>query len=99
MRDAKERQFWVGADPDINAWMLATGRKRDVFDIDAFINHEPNILEHLQRLQKTLNVRVMANRCPVMKAIEKKNNPDGRNNDGPQLSSQSYWSTFKSWFR
>ena len=99
MKDAKERQFWVRADPDIDAWMLATGRKRDVFDIDAFINHEPNILEHLQRLRKTLNVRVMADRCPVMKAIEKKNNPDGRNNDGPQLSSQSYWSTFKSWFR
>ena len=27
MRDVHERAFWVKADPDIDAWMLATGRK------------------------------------------------------------------------
>jgi len=65
MRDIHERAFWVKADPDIDAWMLATGRKRDVFDIDGFVTREPNIIPDLQRLRKTLNVRVMADRCPV----------------------------------
>ena len=85
----------------IDAWMLATGRKRDVFDIDAFVKREPNIIPDLQRLRKTLNVRVIADRCPVTVAISKRTNPeaDEAKNDGPQLSSQSYWTTFKSWWR
>ena len=101
MRDVHERAFWVKAGPDIDAWMLATGRKRDVFDIDAFVEREPNIIPELQRLRKTLNVRVMADRCPVTVAMNKRTNPetDEAKNDGPQLSSQSYWTTFKSWWR
>ena len=60
MRDIHKHAFWVKADPDIDAWMLATGRKQDVLDIDAFVKREPNIIQDLQRLRKTLNVRVIA---------------------------------------
>ena len=100
-RDVHERAFWVKADPDIDAWMLATGRKRDVFNIDGFVKREPNIIPDLHRLRKTLNVRVMADRCPVTVAINKRTIPetDEAKNDGPPLSSQSYWTTFKSWWR
>ena len=101
MTDIHERAFWVKADPDIDAWMLATGRKRDVFDIDAFGKREPDIIPDLQRLRKTLNVRVISDRCPVTVTISKRTNPeaDEAKNDCPQLSSQSYWTTFKSWWR
>ena len=31
-----EKDFWTMADPEIDAWMLVTGRTRDVFDLEAF---------------------------------------------------------------
>ena len=31
----EEREFWTKADPNIDAWMLVTGRKQDVFDISS----------------------------------------------------------------
>ncbi len=64
-QNKNETVFWTTADPDIDAWMLATGRKREVFEIDAFVAHHPNILPELQRLRKLLNVKVFADRCPV----------------------------------
>jgi hypothetical protein len=39
-RDVKEQHFWVKADPEIDARMLATNRKRDVFDIDTFVSNQ-----------------------------------------------------------
>ena len=101
MRDINESTFWVKVDLDIDAWMLATDRKQDVFDIDAFVKQAPNIIPDLQRLRKTLNVRVITDRCPVTVAVSKRTNPeaDKAKNDSPQLSSQSYWTTFKSWWR
>jgi hypothetical protein len=100
-RDVKEQHFWVKADPEIDAWMLATNRKRDVFDIDAFVEYQPDILPHLKRLRQTLNVLVLTSRCLVTNALNKKMNHDAdqETNDGPQLSSQSYWTTFKTWWR
>jgi hypothetical protein len=35
-RDKSETDFWTKADPEIDAWMLVTGRTREVFDINAF---------------------------------------------------------------
>jgi hypothetical protein len=52
-RDVKEQHFCVKADPEIDARMLATNRKRDVFDIDTFVEYQPDILPHLQRLRQT----------------------------------------------
>ena len=100
-RDVKEQHFWVKADPEIDAWMLATNRKRDMFDIDAFVEYQPDILPHLKRLRQTLNVLVLTSRCLVTNALNKKMNHDAdqETNDGPQLSSQSYWTTFKTWWR
>jgi hypothetical protein len=100
-RDVKEQHFWVKADPEIDAWMLATNRKRDVFDIDAFVEYQPHILPHLKRLRQTLNVLVLTSRCLVTNALNKRMNHDAdqETNDGPQLSSQSYWTTFKTWWR
>ena len=72
MSDFRERNFWTKADPVIDAWTLATGRKRDIFDIKAFVDHEPDILPHLTRLRKKLNVMVLTSRCPVAPASKLK---------------------------
>ncbi len=83
--------------------MLATGRKQEVFDIDAFVAHHPNnILPELQRLRKLLNVKVFADRCPVTLALQHKSNPNSHeegSEDATQLSSLTFWTTIKNWWR
>ena len=101
-QNKNETVFWTTADPDIDAWMLATGRKREVFDVDAFVAHHPNILLELQPLRKLLNVKVFPDRCPVTLALQRKSNPNSHeegSEDAPQLSSQTFWTTIKNWWR
>ena len=57
-RTHNDRQFWIKADPDIDAWMLATGKVRDIFDLNSFVERHNNILPALQRLRQNMNVRV-----------------------------------------
>ena len=97
-RTHNDREFWVKADPKTDAWMLATGKVRDVFDVDSFVQRHGNIVPALQRLRKALNVLVLESRCPVKKAL---NNAQGTAErvEEPEIPSQTYWTTFKSWFR
>jgi hypothetical protein len=60
-----DRQFWEKADPEIDAWMLATGRVREVFNIENFVKRHPDIFPAPQRLRKDLNVLVLQSRRPV----------------------------------
>jgi hypothetical protein len=95
-RTHADRQFWEKADPEIDAWMLPTGRVREVFNIDNFVKRHPDILPALQQLRKDLNVLVLPSRCPVNRALNANTNNDEQR-EGPQLSSQTFWTTFKSW--
>jgi len=97
MRDVRERHFWTKADPDIDAWMLATGSKRDAFDIKAFVDYEPDVVPHLTRLRKKLNVMALTSRCPVTRALKAKENPAGEE-EQEEVPSQTYWTTMKKWF-
>ena len=93
----KDRQFWEKADPEIDAWMLATGNVREVFDLKSFVKRHPNIFPKFQELRKTMNVLVLESRCPVKQALH---NVDKDNTDttvASQLSSQTLWTTFRSW--
>jgi hypothetical protein len=45
-----------------------------VFDIDAFVEYQPDILPHLQRLRQTLNMLVLTSRCLVTNTLKKKMN-------------------------
>ncbi len=90
-RTISERHFWEKADPEIDAWMLATGRLRDIFDVNLFVQMNPEITGSLARLRKILNVRILSDRCPVQRALKTKEH--GRD-DNP---SPSLWSTVKSW--
>ena len=96
-RTHSDRQFWIKADPDIDAWMLATGNVREVFDLNSFVERHNNILPALQHLRRNMNVRVLESRCPVKKALD---NPHGTAEEVNQqeIPSQTYWTTFKSWF-
>ena len=69
-RTHQEKQFWVIADPFIDAWLLMLARKRDVFDMKNFAQKHPETGDNLNILRKTANVRVMADRCPFSLAIE-----------------------------
>jgi hypothetical protein len=71
-----DRQFWEKADPEIDAWMLATGRVREVFNIEHFVKRHPDIFPALQRLRKDLNVLVLQSRCPVNRALNANTNND-----------------------
>ena len=48
-RNKEEREFWTKADPTIDAWMLLTGRKRDVFDVSSFVQQHRDILPELKK--------------------------------------------------
>jgi hypothetical protein len=76
--------------------MLATGRVREVFNIENFVKMHPNIFPALERLRKDLNVLVLQSRCPVNRALNANTNNDEQR-ERPQLSSQTFWTTFKSW--
>lgn len=99
MRDAKARQFWQIADPEIEAWMLATGRCREVFRVQELVHQYPDILEHLAGLRKVLNVLVLRSRCPVARALAAKRDGGDEEDNRPEVPSQTYWTTVKPSFR
>ena len=87
-RNKEEREFWTKADPTIDAWMLVTGRKREVFDVSSFVQQHRDILPELKQVRNVVSVLILPSRCPVTKAL---------NDLEPEIPSQSYWTTLKSW--
>mgnify|MGYP002803952926 FL=1 len=99
-RTKLEKEFWTKPDPTIDAWMLVTGRKREVFDISSFVQRHRDIVPDLRRLRKVVNVHVLTTRCPVIAAVDDMERRErGEPTPEPRLEvpSQSYWTTFKSW--
>jgi hypothetical protein len=96
----KDQDFWTQPDPAIDAWMLVTGRKREVFDISAFVKQHRDIVKELERVRKVVNVLVLSSRCPVIKALEELERQErGEEPAEEQLEvpSQTYWTTIKNW--
>ena len=98
------------ADPTIDASLLMFGKKRDVFDMMAFVRKYPQSSGDLENLRKSTNIRVMPDRCPFSFAMEalrqlEPNESDeeeirlGEDGDlaHPQIPSQSYWAKIKTW--
>ena len=102
-RTHEEKQFWVLADPFVDAWLLMLARKRDVFDIKKFAQKHPETTDDLNILRRTANVRVMPDRCPLSLAIEALGATDEDTNEGnsprarPRPGTQSYWTKINSW--
>ena len=52
-RTHKDRQFWEKADLEIDAWMLATGNVREVFDLKSFVKrHTSQYFPQTSRTKK-----------------------------------------------
>ena len=100
-RTKTEKEFWTAADPIIDAWMLATGRKRDVFDIASFVKQNRDMPKQIQSARKSLNVLVLTSRCPISKALqelERSELGEEVNEDTDvEVPSQTYWTTIKNW--
>ena len=92
-------QYQQKADPELDAWMLVTGKLRQVFDLNAFIKRHADIFVPLQQLRKKLNVLVLESRCPVNKALDSARNKaqTGNATERPEVQSQTFWTTVKSW--
>ena len=81
-------------------WMLVTGRKREVFDVSSFVQQHRDILPELKQVRNVVSVLILPSRCPVTKALndlerhERGKNPPP---EEPEIPSQSYWTTLKSW--
>ncbi|CAB3992975.1 Hypothetical predicted protein [Paramuricea clavata] len=93
-RDKTEADFWRKADPEIDAWMLVTGKTRDVFDIDRFAKRHEKDYKTLLRVRAVVQVKVMKDRCPMFRAMEKINNPNKECED-VFLNSQTYFTTVR----
>ena len=96
LRRSKDGQdFGMTPDPWINAWMLLTERKRDVFDITTFLNHCQGILQSFLSLRNAANLRVLSDRCPVAKEMERqKRQAHGETSQAEErreVPSQLYW--------
>ena len=110
LRRTYQKNFWVVADPTIDASLLMFGKKRDVFDMMTFVRKYPQSSGDLKNLRKSTNVRVMPDRCSFSLAMEALQTlePNDSNeeeiqldDDGdparPQIPSQSYWTKIKTW--
>ena len=106
-RTHQEKQFWVVADPFVDAWLLMLVRKRDIFDMKRFAQKHAETGDDLNILRRTANVRVMPDRCPLSLTIGalrtmKSHQIDEHQNEGnsarvrPRPRSQSYWTKIKS---
>ncbi len=100
-RNKTEQEFWTRVDPSIDAWMLVTGRKRYVFDINSFVQVNRDIVTEVQHTRKAINVLVLTSRCPLNKALQhiERSEQAEEEDEEPQVEvlSQSYWTTFKNW--
>ena len=93
-RDKTEADFWTKADPEIDAWMLVTGKTREVFDIDRFAKRHEKDYKTLLRVRAVVHVKIMKDRCPMFRAMEKINNPNKECED-VVLNSQTYFTTIR----
>ncbi len=112
-RTETDKEFWMRVDPNIDAWMLVTGRKRDVFHINSFVQLNRDIVTEVQHTCKAVNVlrkainvlrkafNVLTSRCPLNKALQhiERSERAEEEDEQPQVEvpSQSYWTTFKNW--
>ena len=85
------------ADPEIDAWMLVTGRTRDVFDLEAFAKtYGSEYLKLLLRIRKIVDVRVMPKKCPMQRILQKINGDDVDAEEvDVQLNSKTFTTTIK----
>ena len=92
-----EKDFWTMADPEIDAWMLVTGRTRDVFDLEAFAKtYGSEYLKLLLRIRKIVDVRVMPEKCPMQRMLQKINGDDVDAEEvDVQLNSKTFTTTIK----
>ena len=100
-RSNEEQDFWTTPDPWIDAWMLLTGRKREVFDITAFVNHQKEISRSFQSLRTAANLRVLSDRCPVAREMERQRRQaygeTSQTEERQEVPSQSHWTVAKHW--
>lgn len=98
-RTKEEHEFWTKADPEIDAWMIMTGRQREVFDVSIFAKQNPEILPHLKSIRDEANVLVLRSRCPIAREMEKQRRErDGETSEEKEeVPSQSYWTVVKKW--
>lgn len=61
-RNKEEREFWTKADPTIDAWMLVTGQKREVFDVSCFVTQHRYILPELKQVHNVVSVLILPSR-------------------------------------
>ena len=54
--------------------MIVTGREREIFDLDLFVTRHENSIRVLKEVRAKVQVRVMADRFPVLLAVERKTN-------------------------
>jgi hypothetical protein len=55
-RMKEEHDFWTKANPEIDAWMIMTGRQQEVFDVSIFVKQNPQILPDLNSIRAKANV-------------------------------------------
>ena len=95
-RTKGDEHFWTTADPWIDAWMILTGRKREVFDITSFVKQHPNISSDLRSLRPAAN---LSSRCPVAKEMNRqKRESEGETShaqETEEVPSQTYWTVVK----
>ena len=77
----RDKDFWTTADPWIDAWMILTREKREVFNITTFVKEHPDMSVNLQSLRPAAKVKVMSSRCPLQ---EEYNGKRGRSNGGDE---------------
>ena len=79
------------ADPEIDAWMLVTGRTRDVLDLEVFAKTYEKYVKLLLRIRKIVDVRVMPDKCPMRRTLHKINGDDV---DAEEVDVQLNFKTF-----
>ena len=86
------------ANPEIDAWMIITGRKREVFDVSKFAEQNPDILPHLESIRKEANLLVLRSHCPIAKEIQRQEREgDTSKEEECEVPSQTYWTVVKKW--
>ena len=97
----RDQHFWTTSDPWIDAWMILTGRKREVFDKSSFVRQHPGISSHLQSLRPAANLLVLSSCCPVAREVQRqKRESEGETShaqEREEVPSQTYWTVVKRW--
>ncbi|CAB4043890.1 Hypothetical predicted protein [Paramuricea clavata] len=98
-RTKKERDFWTIAEPKIDAWMFVTGQKRDVFNIESFVQQNREIVEGIGQVRKNVKVLILRSRCPLVKVLQEieRHERGEESEEQVEVPWQTYWTTFKSW--